>query len=394
MYFIINNDVDKTSIRQKINYIDLTDDLSNQVQQQNLDSKLFEKLDKNEFSLNGIINHANSIFQGDKIVHLDLKGAPPVIEYYNYFFKFIHQLGATGILIEYEDMFPYEDDLSEISSGNHYSKTDLSTIKKLAKENHLMIIPLVQTFGHMEFVLKLEKYKNYREVSRYPQVVCPTYNGTLPLIKSMIDQIVKAHLGIKYLHIGADEVYNIGECQRCIDEMSRKKWGKQELFLNHVTSIARYIKTKYPYLTLLMWDDEFRDIPSREILNSGLNKLVEPVIWKYTKNPESSLNEQLWDNYADIWPEIWIATAFKGATEPDRYYTDISHYIDNHKKWLEIIDKYSNRIKFKGAILTGWQRYDHFSVLCELLAVSLPSLAVNLDILQSKTLGNYPSEIS
>lgn len=78
---------------------------------------------------------------------------------------------------------------------------------------------------------------------------------------------------------------------------------------------------------------------------------------------------------------------------PDRYYTNISHHLENHQRWLEIVHKYSDRIKFKGVMLTGWQRYDHFGVLCELLPAAIPSLAVNLAVMQQSTLRRFPTEV-
>lgn len=56
--------------------------------------------------------------------------------------------------------------------------------------------------------------------------------------------------------------------------------------------------------------------------------------------------------------------------------------MDNHKSWMQIVGEYSGRIKFEGIILTGWQRYDHFAILCELLPVGIPSLAMCLHYIQ------------
>ncbi|XP_058808001.1 hexosaminidase D-like isoform X2 [Phymastichus coffea] len=382
VYHLLSSEVDDVSRKEKLR----AQSGDNQDMNEEIDSIDKNNVDKSSY-------RSESFYKGHKMVHLDLKGAPPVINYYRYLFPVIKKLGATGILIEYEDMFPFKDDLADASAENCYSESEISVIQEIAKENNLIVIPLIQTFGHLEFLLKLKKYIDYREVYRYPQVVCPTYNKTQSLLFTMIDQVITLHPHIQYLHIGADEVYQLGECIRCAEKMSMNQWNKKQLFLNHVHAVASYIKKKYPRLVVLMWDDEYRDIEPQEIISRGLNKLVQPVVWKYTTDPMSVLTDQLWENYAQVWKSVWVATAFKGATAPDRYYTDISYHVENHQRWLEIIVRQSKRIKFQGVMLTGWQRYDHFSVLCELIPSALPSLAVNLMVLQSSDYNTFPVEV-
>lgn len=60
-----------------------------------------------------------------RLVHFDLKGAPPKIDYLQQLIPLIVQLGGTGLLIEYEDMFPYEGVLKSISASNHYTRAEV-----------------------------------------------------------------------------------------------------------------------------------------------------------------------------------------------------------------------------------------------------------------------------
>ena len=53
----------------------------------------------------------------------------------------------------------------------------------------LEVIPLVQTFGHMEFVLKLEQFQHLRDVPEMPESICPCHNQTMAVIRDIIDQV-------------------------------------------------------------------------------------------------------------------------------------------------------------------------------------------------------------
>lgn len=152
-----------------------------------------------------------------KLVHLDLKGSPPKLNYLKELIPFMKKAGATGVIIEYEDFFPYKNDLESIANQNHYSNQELKQIFDILKQNQLSLIPLIQTYGHMEYVLKLKEFSHLRESSEHYQIITPCLNESYgKVLYKMIDQILDVHPeDLEYIHIGCDEVYLINQNSAC-----------------------------------------------------------------------------------------------------------------------------------------------------------------------------------
>lgn len=228
------NDLDKNNVRE--DFIKLT--ANPQVKQViNHDSTMerngnnFEKI-TNNYQNNKITKlrtrTSREFYIPDRrIVHFDLKGAAPKVSYLAKVFRLIEKAGATGILLEWEDMFPFEDDLSIGKHRFAYTQDDVEEILKHAKSSNLEVIPLVQTFGHLELFLKYQEFRSLRELDHFPQAICPSKDGSFELVKKIVDQVMAFHKDAQFIHIGCDEVFQLGECSKC-----RLK-DRDELFLDH-----------------------------------------------------------------------------------------------------------------------------------------------------------------
>ncbi|XP_055387609.1 hexosaminidase D [Condylostylus longicornis] len=373
----------------------------------------------------------------ERLIHLDLKGAPPKLSFLKRLLPILKTIGATGLLIEYEDMFPYTGSLQSLAAKNAYKPEELKDFLESVIQNGLSVMPLVQTFGHLEYALKLDGFEQMREIVESPQSICPSNTQSLRFLEDMITQIVEFHMDLNrnsslsgnrsslllspstvaassntnlnintnfknnvnttishnnndenggvssprrqrlstpqyftHIHIGCDEVFRMAECDKC-----RLK-SRNELFLSHITSLGSFIKTKWPALVPVIWDDMLRDITLSEMQHSQIGLYVEPMIWVYVNDLYHYIPPQLWDIYSKIFPTAWAASAFKGAFGENLMIPPIQRHLENNLRWLAVIAKEGERFSkgFRGITLTGWQRYDHFAVLCELLPTGLPSL--------------------
>ncbi|KAG8234758.1 hypothetical protein J437_LFUL006590, partial [Ladona fulva] len=305
-----------------------------------------------------------------------MKGAPPTVAYLKKIFPILAHLGATGILLEWEDVFPFAS-ISPLAAGNAYSRSDVAAILASARSNDLEVIPLVQTFGHLEFALKHAEWSSLREDERVPTALCPSLNASRVFVERMLDEVISAHSvdgrAPKFVHIGCDEVFQLGECPRC------RSSPRERLFLSHVTHVAASVRNRFGS-TPIIWDDMLRHVSPEAMRESGLGNLVEPMVWVYAEDVYRFVPPGVWDKYAAIFDRVWAASAFKGAFGETLYVPNAKRHLDNNLRWLDVMSRESTKFKggFRGLVLTGWQRYDHFAVLCELLPAAVPSLAVSL----------------
>lgn len=81
----------------------------------------------------------------------------------------------------------------------------------------------------------------------------------------------------------------------------------------------------------------------------------------------------LWDKYSSIFPSVWVASAFKGATGSCQQLPILPHHVSNHEQWLKELPVIASKFStFRGVALTGWSRYVCFITpfLCNLKLVN------------------------
>ncbi|CDW91252.1 hexosaminidase d [Stylonychia lemnae] len=331
----------------------------------------------------------------DVLIHLDFKGAPPTISFLK---KLITYLGerytnlVTGIIFEFEDTFPYDGYLTQLRGLNFYSKDQIKDIVELTKKYKFKIVPLIQTFGHLEFALKRERFSHLREQNDNYQSLCPLKQDSKQFVLNLIEQNIQI-LGLdnlQLIHLGADEVFNLGSCRDC--QFFSEEAGKPALFSNFIMKICKSVKKRYPKLDIMVWDDMFRNQTFMEFSHLKVNNtpIFQPCIWSYPGNFDyfnQTIKNQSFNNLCLEFKKVWVASCFRGSFEPSTTMVDLGERLQNHRLWIDKVKQNPcSQQAVQGIILTGWSRFCHETVLCELLSMTIPSLTMCLAVVERQQL--------
>jgi hypothetical protein len=169
-------------------------------------------------------------------LHLDFKGiVPEPGRFLNSWLPFIKALGYNGLVLEYDCRVPWK---TWPAAGHPlYTPEDVRRINAAGQACGLEIIPLIQTQGHLEWVLQNAEYQHLRENGSLREL-CPLHPESLPYILSWIDEAAEMHPGAKHIHLGSDETWDLATCPQCSKRQDRR--GKMGLYLDHVAAACRH----------------------------------------------------------------------------------------------------------------------------------------------------------
>lgn len=185
-----------------------------------------------------------------RAVHFDVKHH---LDHMNYYYESIDRLAKykiNAIVFEFEDKLRYQLQ-PLVGAPQSISIDEMAALTKYALDRNIEITPLVQGLGHATFILKHEQYANLRELPWNHWAFCPMNEGTYQVLFDLYRDAIKATPGSKYLHIGGDEIGNIGLCPRCKPTVDKE--GMMSLNLYWLKRVCEFAKenNRIP----IFWDD-------------------------------------------------------------------------------------------------------------------------------------------
>ena len=149
------------------------------------------------------------------------------------------------------------------AGGGLLEQDEVRAFLDYARDFGFEIIPEVQSFGHVQYITyahpelaEREERTNVVSDTRgedarpdefYAHCYCPSLDESYRIIYDLIDEIVAVARPQRFVHMGHDEIYQLGVCPRC------RELDPADLYTKHVTAMHDYLAKKG--LRMMIWSD-------------------------------------------------------------------------------------------------------------------------------------------
>lgn len=173
-----------------------------------------------------------------------------------------YKCNTLVLLIRYKYQFQSHP---EVSDNEPLTPAQAAEIGTLCRQNNIRIIPKMNLLGHQSGKEKgselglLRAYPEFDETPdletvRYCRSLCPRHPKIKDVVFDLGDELIDA-FSADAIHVGLDEVFEIGKCHRCKDTTNA------ELFAEWVNALHSHFVDE-ENVEMLMWGDRLLDSES------------------------------------------------------------------------------------------------------------------------------------
>lgn len=177
----------------------------------------------------------------------------------------------------------------ELGGGDTVPQEILKDFIDYCRSFGIEVIPEIQSLGHVQFMtlahpeiaeLAEDSIANGNIDTRdadalpadfYAHSYCPENPKSYELLFDIIDEVLEVFAPIEYVHMGHDEVYQLGICPVC------KNKDRGELFASDINKIYEYLKARN--VKMMIWSDMIQTVPTyRHRAIGSINKIPKDII--------------------------------------------------------------------------------------------------------------------
>ncbi len=258
------------------------------------------------------------------------------------------RLNVLMLYIEHTFAFRRHPDL-----GKDASPLDAETMLELdvyAADRGVELIPCLQSLGHMEQLLSIDRYAHLAESDRHWSI-SPSHPGTYRLLEELYDEFLPL-FGSSRFNANCDEPFDLGRGQS-----TRRVPGKTPgaLFADHVIKLEGLANQHGKQL--MIWADFAHQHPDQL---SRLDRDVVLLDWWYEATFDADRIRKLRRKGFEIW-------ACPGTSSWNCLFPRVENSQENITRWADA----GRRHGATGLLNTDWGDFGHYNAL----GVSLHSYA-------------------
>lgn len=270
--------------------------------------------------------------------HIDMRVEVMTISALKDLAKYLSGLGINAMILEYADSFPYEEQAT-ITGTNAYDRQELKNLIFFCEGLGIQVIPLLENLGHVQYILRHERYSELRIEHNILSQVDPLNKHCISLFNDLIDDLTSLHPS-KYIHLGGDETRHLEnkKFQGYVD-----KNGVSRLYTQYMKQICNIAIQKGK--TPLLWADMILRHPEA-VADLPIDKIIF-INWIY-----NGADADRFGNVKALQEKgctFWGAPALRSG--PDDYFlTNWGYHFNNIEKFIP----YCRQADYKSVVMTSW----------------------------------------